>query len=230
MSPGRAGTRGRRRQSGQSLVEFCVVVPTFLFLVLMILQAALIYRAKATLDYATFQAARAGATGRAQVSAMRDALAGGMTPLYTTSTGAAQVLEARARAQLDVTAFARIEVLSPTRAAWSRYRERQYDGRYALPNDSLAFRNAAIDGGSGVNVQDANILKVKVTYHYPLIVPFVDRVIVGLSDLVSEGESYRPVSMMVVDPISGHRRLPIVSTAVIRMQSPIYDSSPLPAR
>jgi len=226
----RRSLRGKRSQRGQSLVEFCVVVPTFLFLVLMILQAALIYRAKSTLDYATFQAARAGAVEQARVSAMRNALAGGMTPLFATSTGAGEVIEARARAQLDMTAFARIEVLSPTRAAWSRYRERQYDGRYALPNDSLAFRDAGIDGGSGVSVQDANILKIKVTYRYPLIVPFVDRVIVGLSDLVSEGESYRPVSMMVVDPISGHRRLPIVSTAVVRMQSPIYDSSPLPAR
>lgn len=221
---------GARRQQGQSLVEFCVVVPTFLFLVLVILQAALIYRAKSTLDYATFQAARAGAVAQARVSSMRNALAGGMTPLYATSTGASEVIQARARAQLDVGTFSRIEVLSPTRAAWSRYRERQYDGRYALPNDSLAFRDASIDGGSGVSVQDANILKIKVTYHYPLIVPFVDRVIVGLSDLVSEGESYRPLSMMVVDPTSGHRRLPIVSTAVVRMQSPIYDASPLPAR
>ena len=52
------------RQRGQSMVEFCIVVPLFLFLLLLILQMVLIYRAKSTLDYATFQAARTGATIR----------------------------------------------------------------------------------------------------------------------------------------------------------------------
>lgn len=216
-----------RRQRGQSLVEFCVVVPTFLFLLLVTLQFILIYRAKSTLDYATFQAARAGAVHGVDKSKMQDALAGGLTPLFVTSPDMAEVVKQKARVRFtEVPLFSKLEVISPTRSAFNEYRERQYNGRYALPNDSLAFRRARV-GASGVNVQDANILKIKVTYNYPLIVPFADFVIAGLSDLVSEGESYRPASMMFEEPVSGHRRLPLESSAVVRMQSPIYDSSRL---
>ncbi|WP_368562944.1 TadE/TadG family type IV pilus assembly protein [Pseudoxanthomonas sp. UTMC 1351] len=214
-----------RRQRGQSLVEFCVVVPTFLFLLLVTLQFILIYRAKSALDYATFQAARAGAVSGVDKGEMQYALAGGLTPLFVTSPDIVEVGKKMAWVRAtEVQVFSRIDVISPTRAAFNEYRERQYDGRYALPNDSLAFRRAGV-GASGVNVQDANILKIKVTYNYPLIVPFADFVIVGLSDLVSGGESYRPALMMF--PVGDHRRLPLESSAVVRMQSPIYESSRL---
>ncbi len=216
----------RRHQSGQSLVEFCIVVPAFLFLILVTFQLVLIYRAKSTLDYAAFQAARAGSVNGADHGKMRSALAAGMTPLLATSPDVAGVTRARVKAEAEVRAFADIDVISPTRAAFNEHRERQYDGRYALPNDSLAFRDARI-GGSGVNVQDANILKIKVTYQFPLIVPFADRVIAGVSALLTEGESYRPPMMLFEEPVSGHRRLPIESHAVVRMQTPIYDSSRL---
>ncbi|MDQ1091452.1 Flp pilus assembly protein TadG [Xanthomonas sacchari] len=216
-----------QHQRGQSLIEFCVVVPTFLFLVLVIFQFVLIYRTKSVLDYAAFQAARAGAVNGARKNDMADALAGGLTPLFVQSPDVANVLVTKQKIRYtEVQLFSRIEVIAPTRAAFNEFRERQYDGHYALPNDSLAFRNANV-GGSQVNVQDANILKIKVTYNMPLIVPFVDRVIVGLSDLVSGGESYTPASMLFEEPISGHRRLPIESYAVVRMQSPIYEAGNL---
>jgi Flp pilus assembly protein TadG len=214
------------RQSGQSLVEFCIVVPAFLFLILVTFQLVLIYRAKTTLDYAAFQAARAGAVNGVDHAKMRNALAFGLTPLLATSPDAAGVARARANAELETRLFADIEVIAPTRAAFNEFRERQYDGRYALPNDSLAFRDNRV-GGSQVNVQDANLLKIRVTYKLPLIVPFADRVIAGLSSLLTEGESYHPASMLIEEPVSGHRRLPIESSAVVRMQTPIYDSSRL---
>ncbi len=215
-----------RQQSGQSLVEFCIVVPAFLFLILVTLQLVLIYRAKATLDYATFQAARAGATSGVDRAKMQSALAFGLTPLLTASPDVGGVARARVKAELETRLFANIDVISPTRAAFNEYRERQYDGRYALPNDNLAFRADGV-GASGLSVQDANLLKIRVTYQLPLIVPFADRVIAGLSALLTEGESYRPPSMLIEEPVSGHRRLPIESQAVVRMHSPIHDSSRL---
>lgn len=216
----------RRAQSGQSLVEFCIVVPAFLFLILVTFQLVLIYRAKTTLDYAAFQAARAGSTSGVDRSKMQSSLAFGLTPLLATSPDVAGVARARAKAELETRLFASIDVIAPTRAAFNEHRERQYDGRYALPNDSLAFRDNRV-GSSGVSVQDANLLKIKVTYKLPLIVPFADRVIAGFSSLLTEGESYRPASMLIEEPVSGHRRLPIESYAVVRMQTPIYDSNRL---
>ena len=214
-----------RRQRGQSLVEFCIVVPAFLFLILVTLQLVLIYRAKSTLDYAAFQAARAGAVTGVDPGKMRSALAFGLTPLLATSPDAAGVAKARANAELETRLFSEIKVIAPTRAAYNAHRERQADGRWALPNDNLAFREGVVK--AGVSVQDANLLKIKVTYQFPLIVPFADRVIAGLSDLLTEGESYRPPMMLVEEPVSGHRRLPIEAQAVVRMQTPVYDSNRL---
>jgi hypothetical protein len=216
-------------QRGQSLLEFCIVVPAFIFLVLVIFQFILVYRAKTLLDFAALQAARAGAVSGVNRDRMKTALETGMAPLYASSPDVAGAAAARAKVELlwkNPLLAPKIEVISPTRAAFSEYRERQNDGRYALPNDNLAFRDTRV-GSSQVSVQDANILKIKVTYPMPLIVPFADRVIAGLSDLVTGGDSYAPASMLIEDPITGHRRMPIESYAIVRMQSPVYDSGNL---
>lgn len=213
---------GPRQQRGQSLVEFCVVVPTFLFLLLAIFQFVLIYRAKSTLDYATLEAARSGAVNGARMGDIRAGLAGGLTPLFATSPDVAGVAKARLKAEADARLFTKIEIISPTKKVWNEFRERGYDGKYALPNDSLAFRRANV-GANGVNVQDANLLKVKVTYRFPLIVPFVDRVIAGLSNLV-RGDSRDDIGL----GLTGGPRLAIESYAIVRMQSPINDNSSLP--
>ncbi|WP_448135367.1 TadE/TadG family type IV pilus assembly protein [Stenotrophomonas rhizophila] len=218
-----------RRQRGQSLLEFCIVVPAFIFLLLVIFQFVLIYRAKTLLDFAALQTARAGAVSGVNPGEMRSALEMAMAPLYASSPDAAGAIAARAKVELlwkNPLLSPKIEVISPTRAAFNEFRERQYDGRFALPNDNLAFRDARV-GSSRVSVQDANILKIKVSYPMPLIVPFADRVIAGLSDLVSSGESYRPASMLMEDPLTGHRRMTIESYAIVRMQSPIHDSNNL---
>lgn len=211
-------------QRGQSLVEFIIVVPAFLFLLLGIFQFMLIYRAKATLDYAALEAARNGAIHGAKLSAIRTGLARGLTPLYATGSGAADLLTARAEAAYEARVFSTIEIISPTQAAWDEYAERQYDGRRALPNDSLAFRDDSI-GSSGVNVQDANVLKIRVVHYYPMIVPFVDRVIQGLSSLV-EGD-WRDTVRLRGDPLGNYARIPIETSAIVRMQSPIYDRNAL---
>ena len=112
---------------------------------------------------------------------------------------------------------------------WNDFRERQYDGRMALPNDTLGFRSQQVRSGQA-SVQDANILRIKVRYNYPLIVPFVDRVIIGVSRLLDNGPDYRPTDapfLWVKDPLTGHYRLPLVSSAEVRMQSPIYDAGNL---
>lgn len=232
-----SGKRLRRHQRGQSATEFLIVAPVLLFLVLGIMQMVLLYRAKTTLDYAALQAARAGAVNGASVAEMRRGLKEGLIPLYATGTGLQGLTEARLRVEGDFLLHQpRIQIISPTRAAWQEHRERQYDGRMALPNDNLAFRSQAI-GRSGVNVQDANILKIKVTYEYPLIVPFVDWVLAGLSRLIRSDSllppsQFNPDNHLLINRgrlTGGPRfRFPLQSTAIVRMQSPIYNSADLP--
>lgn len=156
----------RARQAGQSLPEFLVAIPLFLFLLLLIFQLVLIYRAKTTLDYAALEAARAGAVHGADPARMRAALAKGLAPLYASDPGVGGLFEALVKANADMLLNANIEVISPTQEAWDAYNEPQYDGSPALPNDNLAFRPTDVAGG-GVSIQDANILKIKVDYDFP---------------------------------------------------------------
>ncbi len=72
-------------QHGQAMVEFLIVFPVMLMLVMGILQFALIYQAKVTLNYATFQTVRAGSISHASLSNMQLAFASNMSPLYTSS-------------------------------------------------------------------------------------------------------------------------------------------------
>lgn len=71
--------------SGQAMVEFLIVLPVMLLLVLGILQFALIYQAKVTLNYAAFETARAGSLNNGSRDAMNLAFASSMAPLYTNS-------------------------------------------------------------------------------------------------------------------------------------------------
>ncbi|MGH8075219.1 MAG: TadE/TadG family type IV pilus assembly protein [Lysobacter sp.] len=220
---GTAPAAGRRTQRGQSLLEFVIVVPAFLFLLLAAFQFMLIYRAKATLDYAVLEAARSGAVHGADMGEIRRGLIRGITPLYVDSPGMGGVLEGASEATAEVFAYSDIEIISPTRRAWNEFAEVQWDGKRALPNDNLAFRDNRV-GGSGLSVQDANILKIRVRYCYPMIVPFVDRVIGGVSALITEGGTWRASLRCSVGHYS---RLRMESYAIVRMQSPIENPSGL---
>ena len=67
------------------MVEFVIILPVMLTLVLAIIQFALIYKAKLTLNYATFQSVRAGTVNNASYAEMRQAFSSNMAPLYTSS-------------------------------------------------------------------------------------------------------------------------------------------------
>lgn len=226
MTTGRPRLRRAQRQNGQAFPEFLVVIPVFLFLLLLIFQMVLIYRAKTVLDLAALEAARAGAVHHAHAIPMHKGLVRGMTPLYATGTGQAGVYAAWAKASADLAVYSRIEVISPSRQAWEQFKERQHDGRFALPNDNLAFRDTTVK--AGVNVQDANLLKIRVVYYYPLIVPFVDRVLRGRSGLVQDGGGPSPgVDDVAMVPSGDHFRIPLEAHAIVRMQTPIDASAPL---
>jgi Flp pilus assembly protein TadG len=74
----------RQSQSGQSMTEFLIIFPMLILLVFGIIQFALIYQARATLNNATLLAARAGAVNNGSNSSMRTALASGLAPLFAT--------------------------------------------------------------------------------------------------------------------------------------------------
>lgn len=216
-------TTRRWRQQGQAVIETVVVIAVFGVFLLGLFQLILFYRAKSLVDYAALEAARSGAVHGAQMSAMKTGLARGLMPLYARSPDNGAALAAFARAELAANdpLESHIEVISPTRAAFADWKERQYDGVQAIPNDSLPYRTSAPGGRSGLTVQDANVLKIRVVYGYKMIVPVVDKIVIAAVRL-SGGLSGQERLMLE----SG--RLPIVAQAIVRMQSPVRDSGNLP--
>jgi hypothetical protein len=167
------------KSRGQALVEFLIIFPTLLLLILGAFQFALIYQAKSTLNYATFSAARRGALKNGKMTVIKDGLAAGMTPLFMTSDDYGDLIKARAIGAIE--AFnplnTKIEILNPTAAAYNAHKGDSLSGT-EIPNDNLMYR--AVDVKGGMNVQDANLLTIKVTYCTRLIVPIVNRVIYSL--------------------------------------------------
>ena len=83
-----------QRQTGASLVELFVVAPALLFLGLGTVQIGLLYHAKTTLNYATFEAARVGSVSHAQVEPMMGELAYRLA-LFMAERGQNKVQEVR---------------------------------------------------------------------------------------------------------------------------------------
>lgn len=170
----------RPRRSGQALVEFLIIYPTLLLLILGGFQFALIYQAKSTLNYATFMAARQGALKNGKMISIKDGLAGGMTPLFATEKDDyGNFFKARVIAAVEVfnPLTTKIDVLSPTADAYNAHKADSESGT-EIPNDNLMYRPTTVKGG--MSVQDANLLTIQVTYCTRLVVPIINRVIYSL--------------------------------------------------
>jgi len=178
-----------RRAGGQALVEYLIIFPALLMLVLGVVQFAMLYRIKSTLEYATFAAARQGALKSAKTSSIKDALAAGMTPLFTFGPDLGSLARGRAIALIEVynPLTTELEVLSPTKAAADDFAidDPNDTSKRIIPNDNLMYRPTSAGGSSGINIQDANLLKIRVTYCARLIVPFANVVIYSLVNGIS---------------------------------------------
>lgn len=209
----RLGCVWKTSQHGASIVEAVIALPVLLAVILGSIQFALVYEAKATLNHASLQAARLGAVRHAEPAAMRRGLARGLVPLYSPESSLTGVVRSIARIDAALASDARIRILNPTREAFTDFGV-DIDGEREIPNDRLHARSTATGAQSGINIQDANLLKVQVTYGYELHVPlvnwFIARVLLG----VRRGAD--PFEQQLLRRM----RIPIIATATVRMQSP----------
>jgi hypothetical protein len=176
------------RQRGQSMTEYLIILPSLLLLVLGVIQFALIYQAKASLNYATFMGARQGALKNANMTSIMDGVAGGMTPFFMRTSNAPFLDDmAKARMISAIEVFnpntAKVEIISPTPEAFDAFSLMSTTGD--ISNDNLMFRDSSVLK-DGMSIQDANLLKIRVTYCVKLMVPFVDRVIYALNTGIAE--------------------------------------------
>lgn len=261
----------RRAATGVGSIETLLALPALLLAGLATVQLALLYRAQHALNHAVFEAARAGSLAHASPERSRDGLARGLAPwLY----GAATLQEhvgalARARAHVaegEAAGWLRIEQQSPSAASFADWAEPALDAAglpmpdlREIPNDGLVHRarrgrpngdvaglrgEEAIGAASGQTLADANLLRLRLHYGVPLVVPFAGRLIVTTLRAwngCEQGASTRagllalPAASPLVSPEpracafyrddrTGAPRVPVSASATVRMQSPARTS------
>jgi hypothetical protein len=236
------------------MAEFIIIAPALLFVCFAIVQFVLLYQAKSTLDAAVLEAAREGAVNNGSMKAMRAGLARGLTPIYARRADADGVSAALARAESDAVNFSIITVLNPTAAAVRDFSQPRI---YAdpsnpvieIPNDSLMYRDSnALGPTSGMNIQDANLLKIHVHYCYNMYVPLVNKVLYYAVNVIggigTMGLLTREPPNVATDPYgspkngdalckvrledgieTGRWPLSLDSEAMVRMQSPLRNAA-----
>lgn len=223
-------------QAGQAIAEYVYVVPIMLLLIFGAMQFGFIYQAKSTLNYATFVATRQGALHNGAMSSMQEALAGGLAPLFThdQNLAALKLAYAYADQELRDAKLTSIHIVNPTSSALGAYQSQSVSGS-EIPNDNLMYRDTGASGG--MSIQDANLLKLRVTYCYRMVVPIINKLIFNLvvdppatapatpttapEILASSGGGSK--SGTCADIPDGEYRIPISAEAVVRMQTPFQN-------
>lgn len=240
-------------QAGQSMVELLIIIPVMLLLIFGTIQFALVYHAKITLNYAAFEAVRAGSINCnkkyqdynnkctsevGQFDAVKEGFARGMAPLYSYyEPNGSKRAELQQPAGNQVEAFQqgrakiydefgsdlhliRIERLNPTKKSFTDF---AVDG--VIPNDNLMYRSRISGGGSHQSIQDANLLHLRITYWYPLYVPFINKIMFN-SFICCKDRSSDSGCKWANDPVCSAEepRIPITAAAVMRMQAPVENS------
>jgi len=215
------------------MAETVVIIFVTLLLLLGIIQFALIYNAKTTLTYAAFEAARAGALNYADRNAIEFALARGLAPLYTSiepsdsmmnKVDSVKTARDTVLAEIKAGNYACIERLNPTSNAFNAHGITDPEGRFGkiIPNDNLHYRSALTKGG--VSIQDANLLKLRITYCYPMYVPIISNTIKRLMGLMADPDPVPDWTAPTVGPFQTQcyldDRFPIVAQGIARMQTP----------
>jgi len=206
----------RRTQKGAALIEWVIVGPLALFLLMAIIEIGFWMMAKSALNYATFEAARSGAVEHADLTRIKTAFEKAMVPFYGGGLNTDEINKTYVTAVIpDINAsFSTLEIVNPTHAVFEDFGVIEA-GRYQVPNDNLAYRVNFVGAKSAQSIQDANLLKIKVIYGYKLKIPLVRTVIVNLLKIATVNEQ----TLLMYSA----NRIPIETQAIVRMQSAAYN-------
>jgi hypothetical protein len=233
-APAHGRQSGCARQAGATMVEFAIVSPLALLMVLAIIQLGLMFSAKAVVNEAAFLAARAGSVANAQSSAMQPVLQKALIPFYQNTsipTDYLRLQDALNSANNDA-AFMSLQILNPAAAAFTDFgtTSSASNGHTYIPNDNLEYRPHTNGGSSKLSIQDANALKIKVVYGYKLKVPLMALVVnavmcgfdTGNDDFGRKQAVTGENDASDCTTYYSQGRIPIVSYATVQMQTPAY--------
>ena len=214
-------------QRGSAMIEFTVVGPIITLLGLAMLQYGMLFFAKSQINHASFMAARAGSMGHANLDAARVAYAQALVPLYGGGQTSAELAAALAKATFDIGANTRIELISPTKESFDDWNDPALQAVLAtgskrvISNSNQAFKNQAIGPTSGQTIQDANLIKLRITQGYePKVLMIASIYKTYLKWLDPKTDAFH--SQLVE---AG--RIPIVTSITLHMQSDAIEGNPI---
>ena len=217
-------TSARPKQRGSAMIEFAVIGPIISLLGLAVLQYGLLFFAKNQINHAGFMAARAGAMGNANLETVKTAYHKALIPLYGGGLNAAELAASYTKAVADVGAFAQIEVLNPTTESFDDWEETsltQKYGKRAIPNGGQAYKSATeIRPNSGQSIQDANLIKLRITHGYEPKVPLIKLIYTSYLRWLDTGTDSFHTQLVNAG------RVPVVTNLTLQMLSdPVEDTN-----
>ena len=220
--------RGASRCAGGVMLETLIALPVVLVLGLSVAQWAFIHEARAVVDHATLMAARAGALNNADMGAMRNAFARAITPMSLAEpTATAFERTFLTRSLPDSRVHLDLRILNPTQEAFIDHARRDRRGRRYLPYRRLEAASTQPGRRSALNIQDATLLRVQARYGYELKVPYANGFILQAVRAATRWtNAYSPRERLML----ANGRLPILTTATVRMQSRAYAGGQYPRR
>jgi outer membrane protein OmpA-like peptidoglycan-associated protein/uncharacterized membrane protein (UPF0127 family) len=207
------------RQRGASMVEFAIVGPIITLIGLALVQYGMLFFAKNQMNQAAFMAARAGAVGNAQLSSVKLAYAKALVPIYGGGQTVTQLATSLATAEADVAANTRIELRNPTKESFADWNDEALQkklntgAKRVIPNSNQAFKDGEVRDASGQTIQDANLIKLRITQGYKPTVPVVGSIYKVYLKWQDPGtDAFH--SKLIADG-----RVPVVNDVTMHMQS-----------
>ena len=218
-APSSAPLTPTSHQRGSAMIEFAVVGPIITLIGLATIQYGLLFFQKNQLNHASFMAARAGSTGHANIDTIQRAYAQALVPIYGGGTSTAALAASFERAFTDVQTHSEVKILNPTAESYTDFNDSTLQstegkGKRVIPNSHQATRSAAdIRANSGQNIQDANLLKLRITMGYAPQVPIMGKLYSKVLSWMDDGTNAFNTALLQ------EGRIPVVTHVVVQMQS-----------
>lgn len=225
------------RQIGASMVEFVVVAPVVLMMILGVMQTGMVFFAKSNTNYAAFEASRAGSVEHASLSSIRNTFTRAMVGYYGGGRNAKELATSLAKATADITPTTmKVELLSPTKESFDDYASPRLSKQLGtiarvIPNNNLSAITCPVDkpscnnnpnnNHSGQTLSDANLLHIRITYgipavkQMPIVGKFYIKVLQGLYSITASSPETDPFKKALL----AQGRIPVVVHTTMRMQS-----------
>ncbi|MGV7207017.1 DUF192 domain-containing protein [Oxalobacteraceae bacterium A2-2] len=217
-----------RTERGSAMIEFTVVAPLITLIGLGLVQYGMLFFARSQINHASFLAAREGVTANAKLNNIYAAYLRGLIPLYGGGKTTEELAAALTRAAGDIgengSGNAQIELLNPTRQSFDDWNEPALQAllktgnRRVIPNSGLAYKELKVGAASGQTIQDANLLKLRITHGYLPKIPLVKNLYTTyLTWLDPHTDAFH--TKLVADG-----RIPVVTSVTLHMQSDAVES------